>query len=137
MNSVTAFNRAIVRNPAQSVTGGLRADDRGDPSLAGVEAEHTAYIAALRTAGVEVTRLPPLEAFPDSVFVEDPALVFTEGAILLRAAAASRDGEADELARWLGRFEVDVEGEETAAARADARAASRRNGRGLARARVA
>ena len=30
-------------------------------------------------AGVIVTILPPLEAFPDSIFVEDPALVFSEG----------------------------------------------------------
>ena len=33
-------------------------------------------------AGIEVTVLPPLDAFPDSIFVEDPALV--------RRLAASR-----------------------------------------------
>src|SRR6185437_11892837 len=37
--------------------------------------------------------LDPLEAFPDSVFVEDPALVFDNGAILLRPGAPSREGE--------------------------------------------
>jgi dimethylargininase len=36
-------------------------------------AEHAAYVAALEAAGVAVTVLEPLEAFPDSVFVEDPA----------------------------------------------------------------
>ena len=95
---VNAFDRAIVRTPARSVTSGLRATDRGDPTFAGILAEHDAYVAALTAAGVEVTRLPPLEAFPDSVFVEDPALVFTEGAILLRPGAPSRAGEAAELA---------------------------------------
>lgn len=34
---------------------------------------------------------------PDSIFVEDPALVFTEGAILLRSGAPSRMGEAARL----------------------------------------
>jgi dimethylargininase len=51
----------------------------------------------MRAAGVEVTILPALEAFPDSVFVEDPAVVFTEGAILLRPGAASRVDETKEI----------------------------------------
>lgn len=65
--------------------------------------EHIAYVAALSAAGVAVEVLPPLEAFPDSVFVEDPALVFTQGAILLRPGAASRSGETAELAPVLRR----------------------------------
>ncbi|MEO6103462.1 MAG: arginine deiminase family protein [Pseudoxanthomonas sp.] len=95
--AVFHFNSALVRTPAHSVSRGLRADDRGDPSHAGVLQEHQAYVAALRAAGVEVTVLPPLEAFPDSVFVEDPALVFAEGAILLRPGAPARAGEAAEI----------------------------------------
>ena len=95
------FNRAIVRQPARSVVDGLRADDRGSPTYDGVRSEHDAYIAALRAAGVDVTILPAIESFPDSVFVEDPALVFPEGAILLRPGALSRTGEAQELAPTL------------------------------------
>ena len=34
--------------------------------------------------------LPPLADFPDSIFVEDPAFVLPEGAILLRPGAPSR-----------------------------------------------
>ncbi len=41
--------------------------------------------------------LDPLEQFPDSVFVEDPALVFGEGAILLNPGAAARSGEGRHL----------------------------------------
>ena len=91
-----------MRRPAQSVVQGLRADDRGDPSFEGICAEHDAYVEALGSAGLEVAMLPPLEDFPDSVFVEDPALVFPEGAILLRPGAPSRVPEADELAPVLG-----------------------------------
>ena len=54
--------------------------------------------------------LPPLEAYPDSMFVEDPALVFTEGAILLRPGAPTRIGEAAEVAPTIRTiFEVVLE----------------------------
>lgn len=96
--SVYEFNAAIVRAPGRSVIDGLRADDRGSPTYEGVADEHDAYVAALREAGVEVTLLAPLEAFPDSIFVEDPALVFHEGAVLLRPGTASRAGEVGEIA---------------------------------------
>lgn len=79
--------------PARSVIDGLRAEDGPDPSYEGVLAEHRAYAAALEQAGVAIEILEPLEAFPDSVFVEDPALVFGEGAILLNPGAPSRNGE--------------------------------------------
>jgi dimethylargininase len=87
------FDNAIVRRPAPSVVDGLRAEDRGSPSYEGVLAEHRAYVAALEAAGVAVQVLEPLADFPDSIFVEDPALVFTEGAVLLHPGAPSRAGE--------------------------------------------
>jgi dimethylargininase len=73
---------------------GLRAGVGPDPSLDGIRREHAAYVAALEAAGLTVTVLPPLEAFPDAVFVEDPALVFTSGAILLRPGTPAREAEA-------------------------------------------
>lgn len=103
MPSVFEFDNALVREPAATVTAGLRAEDRGAPTLAGIRAEHDAYVAALTAEGVSVTRLPPLADFPDSIFVEDPALVFPEGAILLRPGAPSRAGETAALAPTLRR----------------------------------
>lgn len=88
------FNRALVRTPPASVVHGLRAGDGPDPSLEIIRQEHAAYVAALEAAGLAVTTLPPLQEFPDSVFVEDPALVFPNGAILLRPGAPARRGEA-------------------------------------------
>ena len=87
------FTQALVRLPARRVVEGLRAVDRGAPRYDGVVAEQRAYVQALEAAGVAVEVLPALEAFPDSVFVEDTALVFPEGAILLRPGAPSRAGE--------------------------------------------
>ncbi len=92
------FNSAIVRKPSLSVVNGLRTEDQGDPDYDGVKAEHEAYVAVFESVGIKVTVLPELEAFPDSIFVEDPALVFTEAAILLRPSAPSRRGETEEIA---------------------------------------
>jgi dimethylargininase len=89
------FDRAIVREPGRSVVAGIRSDLRAEPDFAGVAREHRAYVAALRAAGLDVEVLPPLEPYPDSVFVEDPALVLPEGAVLLRPGAATRLGERD------------------------------------------
>lgn len=88
------FNRAIVRTPGTSVVHGLRNDHSVVPDYAGAAKEHAAYVAALEALGLKADVLPALEELPDSVFVEDPALVFSEAAILLRPGAPSRLGEA-------------------------------------------
>jgi dimethylargininase len=95
------FNSAIVRTPGKSVVNGLRAAPGPAPVFEELLAEHQSYLAALRVAGVQVTVLDALEEFPDSIFVEDPALVFTQAALLLRPGAPSRMAEAQELASTL------------------------------------
>lgn len=92
------YTHAIVRKPAASVVFGLRAVVGPDPDYSAMLAEHDAYVSALRGLGLEVEELPPADDYPDSIFVEDPALVFTEGAIVLNLAAPSRAGEAGLIA---------------------------------------
>lgn len=87
------FTHALCRAPAPSAVHGIRADGGPDPDFTGLAAEHDAYVAALRDLGLTVDVLPPLDAFPDALFVEDVALTFPEGAILLRPGAPSRAGE--------------------------------------------
>ena len=100
------FTHAIVRTPGRSVVDGLRDDPRAVPGHHEILREHAAYVTALAGAGVAVDILPPLEAFPDSVFVEDPALVFGKSAILLRPGAPSRLGEREAMREVLvSRFE--------------------------------
>ena len=94
---VFEFNSAIVRLPGKSVVNGLRSNAGPSPVFAKVLAEHAAYVEALRAAAIRVTILEALERFPDSLFVEDPALVFSDTAILLRPGAPSREEEAETL----------------------------------------
>jgi dimethylargininase len=102
------FNQAIVRRPGASAVRGLRSDSLAIPALDGILREHTLYVDALLEAGLVVDILPPLEDFPDSVFVEDPALVLPEGAILLRPGAPSRLGETVAMRDALRRHFADV-----------------------------
>jgi len=92
------FTHALLRAPGRSVTHGLRDGDHAGPAYEDVVREHAAYAAALRQLGLEVEVLAPIEAYPDSIFVEDPALVFAEGAILLNPGAPSRAGEVAMIA---------------------------------------
>ena len=96
------FDRALVREPAASVVNGLRTGPE-PPRFDRILEEHRAYVAALEGAGVSVETLPPSPDHPDSIFVEDPAFVLPEGAILLRPGAPSRFGEAAALAPALHR----------------------------------
>ncbi|WP_420332812.1 dimethylarginine dimethylaminohydrolase family protein [Roseibium sp.] len=87
------FTHAITRTPSDSVSNGIRAIDSGDPDADRFREEHGLYVKALQEAGLTVDVLPPLEMFPDSCFVEDPAFCLPEGAIRLRPGTASREGE--------------------------------------------
>jgi dimethylargininase len=100
------FTHALLRRPGASAVRGLRAEGGPDPDYAVLLAEHGAYAAALASAGLAVTVLDPLESHPDALFVEDPALVFPEGAIVLRPGAPSRADEGEYLRGALSaRFE--------------------------------
>jgi dimethylargininase len=67
-------------------------------------AEHAAYEAALQAAGCRVERLPELPGHPDSVFVEDTAVVVDEVAVVARPGAASRRGESETAAAALAKY---------------------------------
>src|SRR2546427_6632545 len=64
-------------------------------------AQHEAYQDCLREFGVRVVSLAAEPELPDAVFVEDPALVFDEVAIISVMGAPSRRPEANSLAKAL------------------------------------
>lgn len=94
MSASYRFSHALVRTPGQSIAKGLRAGGGENPDPQHFQIEHRAYIRALEEAGVAVEVLPPLEEFPDSVFIEDAALCLPGGAVVLRPGAPTRTGEA-------------------------------------------
>jgi dimethylargininase len=61
-------------------------------------AEHQAYEQCLREAGYRLERLSAGDGMPDSLFVEDIAVVFDEVAILTRPGALSRRAETAAVA---------------------------------------
>lgn len=107
-NASFEFSRAITRRPSSSIINGLRAEELGTPDLDKMLAAHADYVATLKRTGAEVIELPPLDAFPDAVFVEDTALCLPQGAILMRPGAPSRMGEVAEMAPALRALYDDV-----------------------------
>jgi dimethylargininase len=67
-------------------------------------AQHRRYEAALTKLGCEVVTLAPLPDLPDSVFVEDVAVVLDEIAILTRPGAESRRPEVEHIREALMMF---------------------------------
>lgn len=67
-------------------------------------AQHRAYETLLEKLGARVLSLPAEPDFPDSMFVEDPAIVLDELAIILPLGTAARRGEAPSLAEALSKF---------------------------------
>ena len=59
--------------------------------------QHGEYVELLRNLGCEVIELPEQAALPDSVFVEDTALVYDEVAVLTRPGAESRRPEVESV----------------------------------------
>jgi len=73
-----------------------------DLKLAGEQ--HRAYERLLESLGARVVSLPAEPELPDSVFVEDPAIVLDELAVICQPGAESRRAEAESLARALGPY---------------------------------
>lgn len=71
--------------------------------LGRARAEHARYEEALAIAGAEVQRLPAADSLPDSVFVEDTAIVLDDVAVIARPGAASRRPEVDAVREALAR----------------------------------
>src|SRR5712692_5417722 len=77
---------------------------RAEIDAARAARQHREYEACLERLGARVVSLPAEPEFPDSVFVEDPALVLDEIAVVTRMGVESRRGESESLAAALTRF---------------------------------
>jgi len=67
-------------------------------------AQHRQYEEALRALGCSLRRVPAAHDLPDSLFVEDVAIVLDEIAIVTRPGAASRRPERASVAAVLSEY---------------------------------
>lgn len=93
-----AFTRAVSPRLAECALTHL---ERRPIDVERATAQHGAYEAALRDAGMTVTRLPSLPDQPDAVFVEDTAVAIGAHVLVTRPGADSRLAEADSTAAGL------------------------------------
>lgn len=99
------FNHVIVRRPCKAMVEGITSGlYPGKPDYELALKEHDAYIEALKQCDVDVTVLEADERYPDSCFVEDPALITSKCAIITNPGAESRNGEKNEIIGAVKKF---------------------------------
>jgi len=99
------FRNVIVRRPCRRLVEGITSNPQlGKPDYDLAFRQHDAYIAALKQCGVSVTVLPADERYPDSCFVEDPAVITRKCAIITNPGAPSRNGEKEEIVDAIRKF---------------------------------
>lgn len=98
---LTAVTRAVSPSLANCE---LRFIPRQPINLEKARSQHRAYEKLLEKLGARIISLPAEPALPDSMFVEDPAIVLDELAVIFSLGAASRRPEAASLAEALARF---------------------------------
>src|SRR5271170_7947099 len=98
---LTAITRAV--SPA-IVHCELSFIDRKPIDLAAAQAQHHAYESLLGKLGARVVSLPAESDLPDSMFVEDPAIVLDELAVIFPLGTESRRPEAASLADAVSKF---------------------------------
>jgi dimethylargininase len=103
------FARAIVRNVPDTISAGITTADLGQPDAEKAREQHRSYVTILEGCGLEVIQLDPDERYPDSVFVEDTAVVTGRCAIVTNPGAPERRGEVSEVEKVLLDLYGDVE----------------------------
>jgi len=78
--------------------------DRKPIDLEKARAQHHAYEALLQKLGAQVISLPEQPDLPDSMFVEDPAIVLDEVAIICPLGTEARRKEAPSIAAALEKY---------------------------------
>lgn len=102
------FTKAITRKPCKALIDGITtylAD--GKPVYENAIKQHDKYVATLKELGLQVTELDADERFPDSCFVEDPAVVMERCAVITNPARDSRNGEKFEIVDAIQKFYSD------------------------------
>ncbi len=92
-----SYSRCVSSNPTKSSI---------DTGLA--KSQHRDYVSALKESGVRVIELPSLEDFPDSVFMQDPALLGSRISVFGLFGEKTRRGEEKALLNELGNHRKEI-----------------------------
>jgi dimethylargininase len=99
------FTQAIARKPGPNFAQGLTtAVNEEPPKYELLFTQHEAYVAALKSIGLEVILLDALPDHPDAYFVEDTAVVASNVAVITNPGADARRGEEETIAPVLARY---------------------------------
>ena len=98
---LTAITRAVSPEINNCELGYL---PRQEIDVAKAVEQHRQYETCLKDLGAEIISLPAEPGLPDCMFVEDPAVVVDQIAVMARMGAESRRREAESLAPVLARF---------------------------------
>src|SRR6266446_6271542 len=101
LQMLTAITRAV--SPA-IVNCELSFIDRKPIDFTRARKQHHAYEKLLESLGARLVSLPAEADLPDSMFVEDPAIVLDELAVVLPLGTETRRREAASLAQALAKF---------------------------------
>lgn len=100
MQAMTACRRALVRRPAPVLAEGITTHiERVPIDLDLAYRQWQAYVAAMSDSGWDIIEVEPADDCPDSVFVEDSAVMYGSLAVLTSPGAESRRGEIVGTAR--------------------------------------
>ncbi|BFM23058.1 dimethylargininase [Microbacterium sp. che218] len=92
------MSRLLVRRPSPRLAEGeLTHLDRVPVDADLALAQWRGYVEAFRTRGWQIVEIDPADDQPDGVFVEDAVVMFGDLAVLCRAGAVSRRGEAESV----------------------------------------
>jgi dimethylargininase len=99
------FDLAFVRPPTDNYVNCVSTHPERNMIDADLALEqHQEYVSILKECGVKVIELSPLEDFPDSVFMQDPAILGTTRALIGRFGEPKRAGEEKILAGELREY---------------------------------
>ena len=98
------FKNVIVKKPARTMVNGISTANLGKPDYEKALKQHEEYVKTLKECGVDVKILEADEKYPDSTFVEDPAVLTDKCAIITNPGANSRKGEIKDIKNAIEKY---------------------------------
>ena len=101
------FDSVLVRPPSTSYEHCVSSNpDRNSIDIQLARTQHQSYVSILKENNIKVLELPSNENYPDSVFMQDPAVLGLRRSIIGRFGEISRRGEESQLVSELHQLDM-------------------------------